>query len=133
MSLNFEVEDQRKKGRPMWTWKKQVEEESMKVGLRMEDVLCQSIWCVDINRVAAGLMCIWPPSLVGIHDFKHWCVSLYATFVDFTKGFISVSRRGLWLILKQLGELCHEGIRQMYGIKGERLDSREESKLSRKE
>ena len=31
-ALNFEVECQRKKGRPKRTWKKQVEEESMKVG-----------------------------------------------------------------------------------------------------
>ena len=31
-TLDFEVEGQRKKGRPKRTWKKQVEEESMKVG-----------------------------------------------------------------------------------------------------
>ena len=33
-ALNFEVEGQRKKGRPKRTWKKLVEEESVKVGLR---------------------------------------------------------------------------------------------------
>ena len=32
-TLDFEVVDQRKKGRPKRTWKKQVEGESMKVGL----------------------------------------------------------------------------------------------------
>ena len=32
-ALDFEVEGQRKKGRPKRTWKKQIEEESMKVGL----------------------------------------------------------------------------------------------------
>ena len=40
-ALDFEVEGQRKKGRPKGTWKKQVDEESVKVGLRREDVLCR--------------------------------------------------------------------------------------------
>ena len=38
--LNFEFEGQRKKGRLMRTWKKQVEEESVQIGLRREDALC---------------------------------------------------------------------------------------------
>ena len=33
MALDFEVESQRKIGKPKRTWKKQVEEESVKVGL----------------------------------------------------------------------------------------------------
>ena len=36
IALDFAVESQRKKGRLKRTWKKQVEEESMKVGLRTE-------------------------------------------------------------------------------------------------
>ena len=36
-ALDFEVEGQRKNGRPKRTWKKQVEEESVKVGLRRKD------------------------------------------------------------------------------------------------
>ena len=39
-ALECEVEGQWKKGRVKMTWKKQVEEESVKVGLRREDVLC---------------------------------------------------------------------------------------------
>ena len=39
-SLDFEVEGQRKRGRLKRTWKKQVEEESMKIGLRTKDALC---------------------------------------------------------------------------------------------
>ena len=35
----FEV-GQRKKGRPKRTWKRQIEEESMKVCLRRKDALC---------------------------------------------------------------------------------------------
>ena len=41
-ALDFEVEGQRKKGRLKRTWKSQVEEESVKVDLRMEDALCRS-------------------------------------------------------------------------------------------
>ena len=40
MVQNFEVKCYMKKWRPKRTWKKQVKEESVKVGLRMEDVLC---------------------------------------------------------------------------------------------
>ena len=54
-TLDFEVECQRKKGRPKRTWKKQVEEESMKDGLRREDALCRSKWSVGVNKIAAWL------------------------------------------------------------------------------
>ena len=37
--LDFYVEHQRKKGRPKKTWKRQAEEESLKVGLRKEHSL----------------------------------------------------------------------------------------------
>ena len=40
---------QRKKWRPEKIWKKQVEEVSVGVGLRREDILSQSKWIVDIN------------------------------------------------------------------------------------
>ena len=54
-ALYFEVEGQKKKVRLKKTWKKQVEEESVKVGLRMEDVLCRLNWSVGVNQIAAGL------------------------------------------------------------------------------
>ena len=54
-ALDFEVEGQKKKVRLKKTWKKQVEEESVKVGLRMEDVLCRLKWSVGVNQIAAGL------------------------------------------------------------------------------
>ena len=38
--LDLEVEGQRKKGRTNRAWKKQVEDESVNVGLRREDALC---------------------------------------------------------------------------------------------
>ena len=52
---DFEVEGQRRKGRPKRTWKKQAEEEGVKVGLRWEDVLYRSKWSAGINQIAAGL------------------------------------------------------------------------------
>ena len=64
-ALDFEVECQRKKARPKRTWKKHVDEESVKVGLRMRDALCRSKWSVGVNLIAAGLGLIWPPPLVG--------------------------------------------------------------------
>ena len=39
-ALDFEVDSQRKKGRSKRTWKRQVEEENMKVGMSREDALC---------------------------------------------------------------------------------------------
>ena len=41
-ALDFEVEGGRKKGRLKRTWQKRADEESVKVGLRMEDALCRS-------------------------------------------------------------------------------------------
>ena len=41
-AVDLEVEGQRKKGRPKRTLKRQVEEESVKVGLRMENAFCRS-------------------------------------------------------------------------------------------
>ena len=35
--------------------KKQAEEESVKVGLRREDALCQSKWSVGVNQIAVEL------------------------------------------------------------------------------
>ena len=65
-ALDFEVEGQRKKWRLKRRWKRQVEEESAKVGLRREDALCRSKWSFDIIHIAAGLRSKWPPSLVGV-------------------------------------------------------------------
>ena len=52
-ALDLEVEGKKNKGRPKKTWKKQVEEESVKVGLRRKDALCQSKWSVGQKQVAA--------------------------------------------------------------------------------
>ena len=54
-ALDFEVEGQRMKERPKRTWKKLVEEESVKVGMRREDALYRSKWRVGVYLSAAGL------------------------------------------------------------------------------
>ena len=53
-ALDFESEGQ--KGRLKKTNKKQVEDENVKVGLRMEDVLYRSKWSVGVYQISAGLM-----------------------------------------------------------------------------
>ena len=54
-AIDFEDEGQRKKERPKRTWKWQVEEESVKIGMRREDALCRRKWSVGVNQIAAGL------------------------------------------------------------------------------
>ena len=54
-ALDFEAEGQRKKERLKRTWKKHVEEESMKVSLRREDAIYRSKWCIVVNQIATGL------------------------------------------------------------------------------
>ena len=47
------------------TLKNLAEEESVKVSLGWEDAFCRSKWSVGVIQIAAGLLCIWPPSLLG--------------------------------------------------------------------
>ena len=51
---DFEVEGERKNDRPLRKWKKQAEEESMKVDLRRNGAHRRSWWSVCMNRIAAG-------------------------------------------------------------------------------
>ena len=55
MALYLEVVGQGKDGRLKRTWKKQVEEKHVKIGLRREDAICRSKWSVVVNQIAAGL------------------------------------------------------------------------------
>ena len=54
-ALHIEVEGQRMKERLKKTWKKQIEGESIKVGLCMEDALCRSKWSAGVNPIATKL------------------------------------------------------------------------------
>ena len=55
MGIRLVVEGQRKKEWSKRTWKRQAEEESVKVGLRRKDALCCSKWSVGIKMIAAGV------------------------------------------------------------------------------
>ena len=53
------------------TWKRQVEEESVKVGLRGKDNLCRSKWSVNVNKITVG-----HPHLLGLlPEFRYFCLS----------------------------------------------------------
>ena len=54
-ALDFEFEGQRKKDWPKRTRKKQVEEESVKVGLRREDALCRSKCSAGVIQINVGM------------------------------------------------------------------------------
>ena len=73
VTLDLEVEGQKTKGRPKRTWKRQVEEESMKVGFRREIHFSdQSVFLALIrlllDRGEYGL----PRMLGALPDLKHW-------------------------------------------------------------
>ena len=52
---DFDVNAQRKKGRPRRRWKKQVEEKSVKVGFSREDLLCRLKRFFGVNQIANRL------------------------------------------------------------------------------
>ena len=54
-AFDFEVEGQRKKGMLNRTLKKQVDEESLKVGLRREDALFRSKCIIGIKLITTRL------------------------------------------------------------------------------
>ena len=58
-ALDFEVEGERKKGRLKKTWKKQVVEESVKVGLRWKDALCGSKQIAAWFEVNLATLACW--------------------------------------------------------------------------
>ena len=51
-ALEFQVNGARKRGRPKMTWKRQVEEETQKVGLRKEDASNRVRWREGVRAVA---------------------------------------------------------------------------------
>ena len=55
VALNLEVSGKRKRGRPKKTWRKQVEEETEKIGLKKEDALRQDKWRDRVQAIAEGM------------------------------------------------------------------------------
>ena len=55
VALNLEVTGKRKRGRPKKTWKKQVEEETEKIGLKKEDAMKRDKWRDGVREIAEGM------------------------------------------------------------------------------
>ena len=55
MALDFEVGGKKKNGKLKSALKKQVEDESVKVGLRRDDALCRSKFSVGVNPITGRL------------------------------------------------------------------------------
>ena len=55
VALNLEVSGKRKRGRPKKTWKKQVEKETEKIGLKKEDALRRDKWRDEVQGIAEGM------------------------------------------------------------------------------
>ena len=55
VALNLEVTGKRKRGRLKKTWKKQVEEETEKIGLKKEDTLRRDKWRKGVREIAEGM------------------------------------------------------------------------------
>ena len=100
-ALDFEVESQRKKERPKRKWKREVEEESVKVGLRREDALCRSKWSVgksDCCRVELNLATL---TCWGYNQISNIGVSL-----QMKTDQIDARIRVLWLYLRPNRKMC---------------------------
>ena len=61
-AMMFEVNGPRQRGRPKQTWKKQVEENIKKIGLRVEEATDCARWREGVRAIAEGMRCIRPPS-----------------------------------------------------------------------
>ena len=55
VALNLEVTGKRKRGRPKKIWKKQVEEETEKIGLK-KDALRRDKWRDRVRAIAEGIV-----------------------------------------------------------------------------
>ena len=55
VALDLEVSGNRKRARPKKTWKKQVEDETEKIGLKKEDALRRDKWRDGVRAIAEGM------------------------------------------------------------------------------
>ena len=61
-AMMFEVNGPRKRGRPKQTWKKQVQENIKKIGLRVKEAADRARWREGVGAIAEGMRCIRPSS-----------------------------------------------------------------------
>ena len=55
VALDLKLSAKRKQGRPKKIWKKQVEEETEKIGLKKEDALNRNKWRDGVRVIAKGM------------------------------------------------------------------------------
>ena len=55
VALDLEMSKKRKRGRPKKTWKRQVKEETEKIGLKKEDALRRDKWRDGVQAIAEGM------------------------------------------------------------------------------
>ena len=55
VAMDLEVSGKRKRGRPKKTWKKQVEEETEKIGLKKKVALRRNKWRDGVQAIAKGM------------------------------------------------------------------------------
>ena len=60
-AMMMEVNGQQKRGRPKMTWRRQVEENAKKVGLKIEEVADRTRWKEGVRAIAEGMRCIGHP------------------------------------------------------------------------
>ena len=61
-AMMMEVNEERKRGRPKLTWRRQVEESVKKVGLKIEEAGNRTRWKEGVRATAERIRCIQPPS-----------------------------------------------------------------------
>ena len=83
VTLDFEVSDNRKRERPKKTWKKQVEEETEKTGLKKENALIRDKWGDEVQAIAEGMGPIRPSLLRGQHRTKTKLLLLDDLFLQY--------------------------------------------------
>ena len=70
IALDLEVSGKRKRGRPKKTWKKQVEEETERSGLKVENALNRGKWRNGVRAIAERMGRIRPFLVRGQHRIK---------------------------------------------------------------
>ena len=69
-ALDLEVSSKRNRRRPKKTWKKQLKEETEKIGLKKEDALNRAKWKDGVQAIAEKMGWIRPSLLRGQHRIK---------------------------------------------------------------
>lgn len=82
-ALELEVDGLRRRGRPKKTWKKQVEEESKRVGLKKEDAFNRVRWRDGVRAIAVRMRLIRPTPFTGTKpDLKLWFTTTTTCLLD---------------------------------------------------